>query len=56
MTQVAELQQEGTRAEPRSNVIDVLDAVLTPDELLEKGSLAERDEMLTLKWCRDRGA
>lgn len=53
MAQVTELpgavSQGRTRAEARSNVIDALDAVLTPDELLEGGSLAEGDEVLTLR-------
>ena len=51
--QVAELpgavSQGKTRAEARSNVIDALDVVLTPDELLEGGLPAEGDEVLTLK-------
>ena len=53
LTQVAELpgavSQRRTRAEARSNVIDALDVVLTPDELLEGGLPVDGDEVLTLK-------
>jgi predicted RNase H-like HicB family nuclease len=52
MARVAELpgaiSQGRTRAEARSNVIDALDVVLTPDELLKGGVPADSDEVLTL--------
>lgn len=51
--QVAELpgavSQGKTRAEARSNVVDALDVVLTPDKLLEGDLPAKGDEVLTLK-------
>lgn len=51
--QVAEIpgaiSQGKTREEARSNVIDALDVLLTPDEELEGQPPAEGSEALTLK-------
>ena len=51
--QIAEIPgaiSEGkTREEARSNVIDALDVLLTPDEELTGGSPVEGSEALTLK-------